>query len=75
MTIQFKITEMEPPGKKFVATVLNNPESIFGGDGDTWAEAIGQCVISNRETLDITFDVHELNGDVLRSKVYGKSRK
>lgn len=50
-----------------------DPPAWFCGEGDTEAEALGRCVISNREALNITFDIEE-NGIIERSTVYGQPR-
>lgn len=49
-------------------------EPLFCGRGKTLAEAIGACLISNRERLKFTFEIKD--GDqISRSTEYGKRRK
>ncbi|MEI8270413.1 MAG: hypothetical protein WCG45_03505 [bacterium] len=75
--MHFKITENEVGrnGEPYKYSALCDvPNAYFSGSGDSIAEAIGDCISSNREELNITFDVHTKDGQVLRSTVYGKSR-
>lgn len=47
--------------------------NIFCGQGQSHVEAIGSFIIANRETLDITFEIH-LADKIFRSTYYGRPR-
>ena len=58
----------------YSANFINRDDAFFCGKGNTVAEAIGQCFISNREDIDFVFDLTDKNGVKSYSTVYGKPR-
>lgn len=48
--------------------------ALFSGTGSSLAEALGKCIISNREVLNITFDFKREDGVIERSTIYGQPR-
>ena len=73
--MHFKVTENEVGEPYKYSISCDAAGAYFGGRGDTISEAIGDCIISNREELNITYEIHTKDGQVLRSTIYGKSRK
>lgn len=75
--MNFKITENETP-PKYTAIVdkPTNPgaQAIFCGTGETLKEAIGACLIANREVLGFIFSIQPLNGPTQYSTEYGQPR-
>lgn len=73
--MNFKIKEVnDPHGHKFTAVLTGHDEFLFSGYGDDWSEAIGKCLISNRERLGITFEIEQADGTKSYSTVYGQQR-
>lgn len=84
--INFKVNKHVPEGttnhvaidNPYFATVIGgfdmDPPAFFGGDGRTVAEAIGHCLIANREALGITFDLYEDGVLTGRSTYYNQPR-
>lgn len=58
----------------YSANFINRDDAFFCGKGNTVAEAIGQCFISNREDVDFVFDLTDKDGVKMYSTVYGKPR-
>ena len=76
--MNFKITEntVGEHGESYkFSAVCDVENAICSGRGNTWEEAIGHCLVSNREVLGVTFNVYEKDGTVCRSTVYCQSRK
>ena len=48
---------------------------IFSGHGSTMDEAIGHCIVSNRESIGVTIELHQLGEVTVYSTEYGKPRK
>lgn len=59
---------------RYVAHFVKPNGALYCGEGNTIGEAIGQCFISNRESVDFIFDVTDKDGVIKYSTVYGKSR-
>lgn len=52
---------------------LHNGVIMFSGDGQSIEEAVGSCLIANREVLNATFEIVR-NKEVLRSTIYNQPR-
>lgn len=76
--MHFHVKSIDSNNKLWEAVVAGGasrePQCIFVGVGINWADAIGQCVINNREALGVTFDVYDGDTLVAKSTVYGQSR-
>lgn len=74
--MNFKITQ---DGDKYKAIVTDKSKyetgAVFCGEGSSWPEAIGACLMANREALGMTFEIHEEGKLPVYSTEYGRPRK